>query len=376
LLWWRGKHNKQPVELPKDVVLDGSNSPLATHDAFLHVDCPKCGKAAKRETDTFDTFMGSSWYFARFASSKADSMLDESAKYWLPVDQYIGGIEHAILHLLYARFFTKLMRDEGLLVCDEPFKNLLTQGMVLMDGTKMSKSKGNTVDPEHLIAEYGADTVRLFVMFAAPPEQSLEWSDSGVEGSFRFLKRLWRQVHLHTSHISVVPSLDKKSLSNVEKDLRRQLHHAIEKVTDDIGRRHHFNTAIATNMELLNSLAKFDAQGDSADAVRQEVMEAIVLMLYPIAPHICQKLWLGLGKTEDINRLWPSVDAAALVQDEIQMIVQVNGKLRGKIKVATGANKDTIEALALAEENVHRFIADKPVKKIIVVPKKLVSIVI
>lgn len=365
-----------PVELPKDVVLDGSNSPLATHDAFLHVDCPKCGKAAKRETDTFDTFMGSSWYFARFASSKADSMLDESAKYWLPVDQYIGGIEHAILHLLYARFFTKLMRDEGLLVCDEPFKNLLTQGMVLMDGTKMSKSKGNTVDPEHLIAEYGADTVRLFVMFAAPPEQSLEWSDSGVEGSFRFLKRLWRQVHLHTSHISVVPSLDKKSLSNVEKDLRRQLHHAIEKVTDDIGRRHHFNTAIATNMELLNSLAKFDAQGDSADAVRQEVMEAIVLMLYPIAPHICQKLWLGLGKTEDINRLWPSVDAAALVQDEIQMIVQVNGKLRGKIKVATGANKDTIEALALAEENVHRFIADKPVKKIIVVPKKLVSIVI
>lgn len=365
-----------PVELPKDVVLDGSNSPLATHDVFLHVDCPKCGKAAKRETDTFDTFMGSSWYFARFASSKADSMLDESAKYWLPVDQYIGGIEHAILHLLYARFFTKLMRDEGLLVCDEPFKNLLTQGMVLMDGTKMSKSKGNTVDPEHLIAEYGADTVRLFVMFAAPPEQSLEWSDSGVEGSFRFLKRLWRQVHLHTSHISVVPSLDKKSLSNVEKDLRRQLHHAIEKVTDDIGRRHHFNTAIATNMELLNSLAKFDAQGDSADAVRQEVMEAIVLMLYPIAPHICQKLWLGLGKTEDINRLWPSVDAAALVQDEIQMIVQVNGKLRGKIKVATGANKDTIEALALAEENVHRFIADKPVKKIIVVPKKLVSIVI
>ena len=365
-----------PVELPKDVVLDGSNSPLATHDAFLHVDCPKCGKAAKRETDTFDTFMESSWYFARFASSKADSMLDESAKYWLPVDQYIGGIEHAILHLLYARFFTKLMRDEGLLVCDEPFKNLLTQGMVLMDGTKMSKSKGNTVDPEHLIAEYGADTVRLFVMFAAPPEQSLEWSDSGVEGSFRFLKRLWRQVHLHTRHISVVPSLDKKSLSNVEKDLRRQLHHAIEKVTDDIGRRHHFNTAIATNMELLNSLAKFDAQGDSADAVRQEVMEAIVLMLYPIAPHICQKLWLGLGKTEDINRLWPSVDAAALVQDEIQMIVQVNGKLRGKIMVATGASKDTIEALALAEENVHRFIADKPVKKIIVVPKKLVSIVI
>jgi len=365
-----------PVELPTDVVLDGSNSPLATHDAFLHVDCPKCGKAAKRETDTFDTFMESSWYFARFASSKADSMLDESAKYWLPVDQYIGGIEHAILHLLYARFFTKLMRDEGLLVCDEPFKELLTQGMVLMDGTKMSKSKGNTVDPEHLIAEYGADTVRLFIMFAAPPEQSLEWSDSGVEGSFRFLKRLWRQVHLHTSSVNAVSALDKQNLSSAEKDLRRQLHHAIEKVTDDIGRRHHFNTAIATNMELLNSLAKFDAQGNNAAAVRQEVLEAIALMLYPIAPHICQKLWLALDKIEDINQLWPTVDAAALVQDEVQMIVQVNGKLRGKIKVATDASKDVIEALALAEENVARFIDGKPVKKLIVVPKKLVSIVI
>ncbi|MBE0471323.1 MAG: leucine--tRNA ligase [Methyloprofundus sp.] len=365
-----------PIELPKDVVLDGSNSPLATHDAFLHVDCPQCGKAAKRETDTFDTFMESSWYFARFASSKADSMLDKSAKYWLPVDQYIGGIEHAILHLLYARFFTKLMRDEGLLVCDEPFKNLLTQGMVLMDGTKMSKSKGNTVDPEHLIAEYGADTVRLFIMFAAPPEQSLEWSDSGVEGSFRFLKRLWRQVYLHASNGALVPVLDKQKLSNVAKDLRRQLHNAIEKVTDDIGRRHHFNTVVATNMELLNSLAKFDEQGDNAVAVRQEVMEAIALMLYPIAPHICQKLWLGLGKTEDINRLWPVVDASALVQDEVQMMIQVNGKLRGKIRVATDASKETIEALALAEENVARFIDEQPVKKLIIVPKKLVSIVI
>jgi len=365
-----------PVELPKDVLLDGSNSPLSTHDAFLHVDCPQCGKGAKRETDTFDTFMESSWYFARFASSKADSMLDESAKYWLPVDQYIGGIEHAILHLLYARFFTKLMRDEGLLVCDEPFKDLLTQGMVLMDGTKMSKSKGNTVDPEHLIAEYGADTVRLFIMFAAPPEQSLEWSDSGVEGSFRFLKRLWRQVHLHTSENSKVAALDKKSLSGAEKDLRRNLHHAIEKVTDDIGRRHHFNTAIATNMELLNSLSKFDGQGDNAAAVRQEVLEAIALMLYPIVPHICQKLWLALGKADDINCTWPAVDQSALVQDELQMIVQVNGKLRGKIMVATDASKEAIQALALAEENVARFIDGNDIKKIIVVPKKLVSIVV
>ena len=365
-----------PVELPKDVVLDGSNSPLVTHAAFLHADCPKCGKPAKRETDTFDTFMESSWYFARYASSKADSMLDASAKYWLPVDQYIGGIEHAILHLLYARFFTKLMRDQGLLVCDEPFKNLLTQGMVLMDGTKMSKSKGNTVDPQHLIAEYGADTVRLFIMFAAPPEQSLEWSDSGVEGSFRFLKRLWRQVHLHISTGESAPLLEKQSLSASEKELRRHVHHAIEKVTDDFGRRHHFNTAIATNMELLNTLTRFEDQGDNATAIRQEALEAIVLMLYPIVPHICQKLWLGLGKTEDINRLWPMLDKSALVQDELQMIVQVNGKLRGKIMVASDASKADIEALAVAEQNVMRFLEGQTVKKIIVVPKKLVSIVV
>ncbi len=365
-----------PVELPKDVILDGSNSPLVTHEAFLHADCPKCGKAAKRETDTFDTFMESSWYFARYASSNADSMLDASAKYWLPVDQYIGGIEHAILHLLYARFFTKLMRDEGLLVCDEPFKNLLTQGMVLMGGTKMSKSKGNTVDPQGLIAEYGADTVRLFIMFAAPPEQSLEWSDSGVEGAFRFLKRLWRQVHLHVEADTSVTAFDKQSLTGAEKELRRNVHHAIEKVTDDIGRRHHFNTAIATNMELLNTLSKFHGEGRNAEAVRQEALEAIVLMLYPIVPHICQKLWLGLGKTEDINCLWPTLDKSALVQDELQMIVQVNGKLRGKIMVASDASKESIEALALAEQNVVRFLEGKTVKKLIVVPKKLVSIVV
>jgi len=365
-----------PVELPKDVVLDGVNSPLISHEAFLHVDCPKCGQAAKRETDTFDTFMESSWYFARYASSKADTMLDESAKYWLPVDQYIGGIEHAILHLLYARFFTKLMRDEGLLVCDEPFKNLLTQGMVLMDGTKMSKSKGNTVDPESLIAEYGADTVRLFIMFAAPPEQSLEWSDSGVDGAFRFLKRLWRHVHLHIKAKQSVHVLDKQAFTRTGKDIRRQLHHAIEKVTDDIGRRHHFNTAIATNMELLNSYAKFTEESENATALRQEMLEAIILMLYPIVPHICQQLWTELDKETDINTQWPIVDPTALVQDELQMIVQVNGKLRGKILVAVDASKEAIEELALAEENVQRFLEGKVIKKLIVVPKKLVSIVV
>ncbi len=365
-----------PVELPKDVVLDGVNSPLTTHEAFLHADCPKCGKTAKRETDTFDTFMESSWYFARYASSKADSMLDASAQYWLPVDQYIGGIEHAILHLLYARFFTKLMRDEGLLVCDEPFKNLLTQGMVLMDGTKMSKSKGNTVDPENLIAEYGADTVRLFMMFAAPPEQSLEWSDSGVDGAFRFLKRLWRQVHLHIEAKQSPVTLDTSALTRAGKDIRRQLHHAIEKVTDDIGRRHHFNTAIATNMELLNSYTKFTEDSQNATALRQEILEAIILMLYPIVPHICQQLWTELDKETDINTQWPVLDRAALVQDELQMIVQVNGKLRGKIRVAVDASKETIEELALAEKNVQRFLEGKVIKKLIVVPKKLVSIVV
>lgn len=365
-----------PVELPKDVILDGANSPLTTHEAFLHVDCPQCGKAAKRETDTFDTFMESSWYFARFASNKADSMLDESAKYWLPVDQYIGGIEHAILHLLYARFFTKLMRDEGLLVCDEPFKNLLTQGMVLMDGTKMSKSKGNTVDPQGLIAKYGADTVRLFIMFAAPPEQSLEWSDSGVDGAFRFLKRLWKQVHIHIDKQANLKPIDKNNLSKAEKDLRRLLHQAIEKVSDDMGRRHHFNTVIATNMELLNHYTKFTDEGDNANALRHEILEAIALMLYPIAPHICQQLWTELGSEDDINRTWPKADKSALVQDELQMIVQVNGKLRGKILVPLDASKEEIQALALAEENVIRFIDGKALKKVIVVPKKLVSIVV
>ncbi len=365
-----------PVELPKDVVLDGSNSPLVTHAAFLHTDCPKCGKAAQRETDTFDTFMESSWYFARYASSQADSMLDASAKYWLPVDQYIGGIEHAILHLLYARFFTKLMRDEGLLVCDEPFKNLLTQGMVLMNGKKMSKSIGNTVDPQGLIAKYGADTVRLFIMFAAPPEQSLEWSDSGIEGAFRFLKRLWHQVHLHIAGDTPIALLDKQKLTASEKELRRHVHHAIEKVSDDIGRRHHFNTAIATNMELLNTLSKFKDEGNNTHTIRQEALEAIVLMLFPIVPHICQKLWLGLGKKEDINCLWPVLDKSALVQDELQMIVQVNGKLRGKIRVASSASKESIEALALSEANVMRFLEGQTVKKIIIVPKKLVSIVV
>ncbi|MGZ4957547.1 MAG: leucine--tRNA ligase, partial [Methylobacter sp.] len=289
-----------PVELPRDVVLDGSQSPLVAHPTFSHTTCPTCGKAARRETDTFDTFMESSWYFARFAGSNPDSMIDQSAKYWLPVDHYIGGIEHAILHLLYARFYTKLLRDEGLLVCDEPFKKLLTQGMVLKDGSKMSKSKGNTVDPQGLIDQYGADTVRLFIMFAAPPEQSLEWSDSGVEGAFRFLKRLWKQAYLHCEAGGSTVSLDKQVLTSEQQAVRRQLHLAIQKATDDFGRRYTFNTVIAANMELINTLSKFVDDSDNGKAVRQEVLEAIVLMLSPIVPHICHQLWLDLGHQEAV----------------------------------------------------------------------------
>jgi len=366
-----------PVELPRDVVLDGSQSPLVAHPTFSHVACPSCGKAARRETDTFDTFMESSWYFARFASSKADSMLDESAKYWLPVDHYIGGIEHAILHLLYARFFTKLMRDEGLLVCDEPFKKLLTQGMVLKDGTKMSKSKGNTVDPQGLIEQYGADTVRLFIMFAAPPEQSLEWSDSGVEGAFRFLKRLWKHVFTHIEMGGSVNALDKSSMTEEQKTVRRFVHQTIQKVSHDIGVRTIFNTAIAANMELVNSLAKFEDESDNGKAIRQEALEAIVLMLSPIVPHICHQLWLDLGHQQAVVGVaWPQVDESALEQDTIELVIQVNGKLRSKMTVSINASSEDIQAQALNDEMAIRFIDGKPIRKVIVVPKKLVNIVV
>ncbi len=366
-----------PVTLPRDVVLDGSQSPLVAHPTFSQVDCPCCAKPARRETDTFDTFMESSWYFARFASSKADSMLDESAKYWLPVDHYIGGIEHAILHLLYARFYTKLLRDEGLVVCDEPFKRLLTQGMVLKDGSKMSKSKGNTVDPQELIAQYGADTVRLFIMFAAPPEQSLEWSDSGVEGAFRFLKRLWRQAYLHLEAGGSTRVLDKATLTEEQKVVRRQVHQTLQKVTHDMGVRIIFNTAIAANMELVNTLSKFTDDSDNAKAIRQEALEFIVLMLAPIVPHICHQLWQDLGHTEAlVGASWPAVDESALAQDTIDLMVQVNGKLRSKISVSADASSEVIQAMALNDETTLRFIDGQAIKKVIVVPNKLVNIVI
>jgi len=365
-----------PVLLPTDVEIDATGSPLKKMASFIETRCPGCGGRAERETDTFDTFFESSWYFARYAcADRHDAMLDERVDYWMPVDQYIGGIEHAVLHLLYARFFNKLMRDAGLLRVDEPFTCLLTQGMVLKDGSKMSKSKGNTVDPQGLIDRYGADTVRLFTMFAAPPEQSLEWSDTGVEGASRFLKRLWKQVSDHTGG-GRTEALDPAALTDGQKALRRALHGTIAKVGDDIGRRYTFNTAIAANMELLNELSRFADTSVQGRAVMQEALESVVLMLSPIVPHISHALWHALGHEEAaVNCAWPVCDDSALVQDQITLVVQVNGKVRGKINVAADAAKTDIEALVLSEPNVQRHVQDRPVKKFIVVPGKLVNVV-
>ncbi|NNM81758.1 MAG: leucine--tRNA ligase, partial [Burkholderiales bacterium] len=408
-----------PVVLPEDVVPDGAGSPLAKMPSFYETTCPKCGKPARRETDTMDTFVESSWYYARYASPKCETGMVEkdAAQYWLPVDQYIGGIEHAILHLLYSRFFHKLMRDEGLVSSDEPFKKLLTQGMVvaptfyreeangkkiwinpadvdvstdekgrplgaklISDGLaveiggieKMSKSKNNGVDPQGIIDQYGADTARLFMMFASPPEQSLEWSDAGVEGAFRFLRRLWRAVSEHVE-AGVVAPYDGGALSAGAKALRRQLHATIEKVGDDYGRRQTYNTAIAAVMELMNSLAKFSEEG--GESVRQEVLEKVLLMLFPIVPHICQELWENLSPgTSILDQSWPQYDPAALVEDEIEYMVQVNGKLRGSIRLQKDAAKDVIEQAALS--SAERHLEGKTVKKIIVVPNRLVNLVV
>jgi len=366
-----------PVVLPEDVVVKGTGSPLKDMPEFVNVSCPKCGKDARRETDTFDTFVESSWYFARYACPDSDdAMLDDRAHYWTPVDQYTGGIEHAILHLLYSRFFQRVMRDQGLTDVSEPFTNLLTQGMVLKDGAKMSKSKGNTVDPQELIANYGADTVRLFMMFAAPPEQSLEWSDDGVQGSFRFLKRFWSAVTEHAAKGSVV-EIDAAALTEAQKDLRRKTHQTIEKISDDIGRRHSFNTAVAASMELLNAINKLADDSDQGLAVARESLEAVVVMLSPMVPHICHALWQELGhKSALIDQRWPTVDESALELDLIEMVVQVNGKLRARLSVPSDASKEAIEAEALADENVQRYIEGKDIRKIIVVPGRLVSVVV
>ncbi|MDD9897102.1 MAG: leucine--tRNA ligase [Gammaproteobacteria bacterium] len=367
-----------PVLLPEDIEFDDSGSPLTKIAEFYEADCPQCKSKARRETDTFDTFMESSWYYARFACPNQDGkMLDDRADYWLPVDQYIGGIEHAILHLLYARFYHKLLRDEGLVKSDEPFTRLLTQGMVLNEGSKMSKSKGNTVDPLGLIEKYGADTVRMFTLFASPPDQSLDWSDSGVEGSYRFLKRLWKIV---VGHKPVgLPDFASQDLNSEQKQLRFKTHKTLQKVTDDYGRRQTFNTAIAASMELLNATTKFlESHSDEIDhAVVQEALESVILMLAPIVPHFCHGLWNHLGHTGTVmDASWPAVDESALVQDSILIVLQVNGKLRDKIEVARDSAKEELEKAALASEAVQRFCEGKTIRKVIVVPGRLVNVVV
>jgi len=411
-----------PVKLPEDVVPDGAGSPLARMPEFFQCTCPKCGAAAKRETDTMDTFVESSWYYARYASPQYDQgMVDPAAaNHWLPVDQYIGGIEHAILHLLYARFFHKLMRDEGLVSSNEPFKNLLTQGMVVAEtyyrleenggktwfnpadvelerdskakvisaklisdglpveigGTeKMSKSKNNGVDPQSMIDQYGADTCRLFMMFASPPDMSLEWSDSGVEGSHRFMRRVWRLAQAHVGQ-GLPAVLDIASLSDEQKVIRRATHLAIKQASQDIGQHHKFNTAIAQVMTLMNVLEKAPQATEQDRALIQEGLETVTLLLAPITPHICHELWNALGHTGPvIDAGWPVLDDSALVQDSLTLVIQVNGKLRGQIEMPASATREEIEAAARVNENVLRFIDGLTIRKVIVVPGKLVNIV-
>jgi len=411
-----------PVTLPENVVPDGAGSPLARMPEFYACTCPKCGTAAKRETDTMDTFVESSWYFARYASPNYDQGLvdPKAANHWLPVDQYIGGIEHAILHLLYARFFHKLMRDEGLVTSNEPFKNLLTQGMVVAEtyyrvasnggkdwfnpadveierdakakiigarlktdglpveigGTeKMSKSKNNGVDPQSMIEAYGADTCRLFMMFASPPDMSLEWSDSGVEGASRFLRRVWRLAQGHVSQ-GLPGKLDTAALSDEQKVIRRAIHAAIKQASTDIGQYHKFNTAIAQVMTVMNVLEKAPQATEQDRALLQEGLEAVTLLLAPITPHISHELWQQLGHAGSvIDAAWPSVDEQALVQDTITLVVQVNGKLRGQVEMPAAASREEVEAAARSNENVLRFIDGLTIRKVIVVPGKLVNIV-
>jgi leucyl-tRNA synthetase len=410
-----------PVVLPVNLVPDGSGNPLLKDESFLAVACPRCGGKARRETDTMDTFVDSSWYFLRYACSDNDeAALDSRVRYWAPVDQYIGGIEHAILHLLYSRFWTRVLREMGSVDFKEPFSNLFTQGMVLnevffrkpeagrveyfnpadvevldkpgqpraavlrSDGqavesggvVTMSKSKNNGVDPQALVDEFGADTARLFTMFAAPPEQTLEWSDEGVQGAYRFIKRLWKAVHDHVTQ-GEAPALDKGALTEAQRAIRRQAHHTLAKITDDIGRRRTFNTAIAAAMELLNALAKHPQNSPQDRSVVHEALEIAVLGLSPIIPHVTHALWRALGHvTALIDESWMTVDAAALQTSSIAMVVQVNGKLRGHISVPAGAGEDTVRAAALADPHVQKFIGAAAIRKVIIVPGKLVNIVV
>ncbi|NIO09953.1 MAG: class I tRNA ligase family protein, partial [Deltaproteobacteria bacterium] len=357
-------------------------SPLANHPEFYQVKCPKCKGVARRETDTMDTFVESSWYYARYASPNENKapLNKKQTAYWLPVDQYIGGIEHAVLHLLYARFFNKVLRDLGWLTIDEPFTNLLTQGMVIKDGAKMSKSKGNVVDPNFLIEKYGADTARLFALFAAPPEKDLDWNDQGVQGAYRFLNRLWRFVYQQREVLRKAKADSSEKGSAASKDLSRQIHRTIKKVTEDIDNRFHFNTAIAAIMELFNSLSALDqkeiGEKQTASLVKSG-LESIVVMLYPFVPHLSSQLWEELGHKDSLEgKAWPKFSEDALEQDTALIVIQVNGKVRGRISVPAGADKETIEREALADTKVGTFIDGKNIKKIVQVPGRLINIVV
>ena len=367
-----------PVELPENVSFSGVQSPIKSMKEFIESVDPISNEIYQRETDTFDTFMESSWYYARFCCpDNHEKMLDERANYWLPVDLYIGGIEHAILHLLYARFYHKLLRDEGLVEVDEPFKRLLTQGMVLNGGSKMSKSMGNTVDPEEMINNYGADTVRLFMMFAAPPEQSLEWSDKAVNGAYRFLRKFWTIVLNRIADISNVDDIDEDDLFNdAQKELRKDTHKTIAKVSDDIGRRYTFNTAIAAIMSLSNRVSRYQIDTNLDRKVVREALESMVLLLSPIVPHICNHLWTELGhQTPVVNELWPTFNEDLTVDATLEIVIQINGKLRARLNVAANIDEETLKELAFNEPKIAKLIAEQTIKKTIVVPGKLINIV-
>ncbi len=372
-----------PVRLPTDVKFAGAGqSPLLTSESFMSAKCPTCGKMGKRETDTMDTFVCSSWYFLRYCdpcNAKAP-FSKEAADYWMPVDQYIGGVEHAILHLLYARFLTKVLYDLGYVSADEPFKNLLTQGMVLKDGAKMSKSLGNVVSPEEIVSKYGADTARLFILFAAPPERDLEWSDAGVEGSFRFLNRVSRIVERFKDMINDAGALDQTAFTAEDKELRYVLHATIKKVTEDVGGRFNFNTAISAVMEFVNALYHYKERVEEKDynaPLLKEAIEALIILLAPFVPHITEELWRAIGREGSVHQQrWPNYDASALVRDEAEIVVQINGKVKDKMVIPTESNREETEKAAMESAKIRQLIEGKQVMKVIVVPKKLVNIVV
>ncbi|NLX17749.1 MAG: class I tRNA ligase family protein, partial [Desulfobulbus sp.] len=367
-----------PILLPGADASSGDHAPLHQQAEFIATTCPRCNQKARRETDTLDTFVESSWYFVRYTNPALNTApIDrEAAAYWLPVDQYIGGVEHAILHLLYARFFTKMLRDLGYLTVDEPFSNLLTQGMVIKDGAKMSKSKGNVVDPNELIEQYGADTVRLFSLFAAPPERDLEWNDQGVEGASRFLNRVYRLVTGHLDCFTQTAAINRDALNTTSRNLHRKTHQTIRGVTQSIESDFHFNTAISRIMELVNQATV--ATGEAIDqTVLREALETVLILLFPMAPHICEELWQRSGHTDLLdNMAWPGFDHEAAKEDEITIVVQVNGKIRSKLQVPADTDNQSLERLALEDEKIAQLTAQNKPKKIIVVPKKLVNIVL